>query len=120
MNIKDLDYCHDVDAHYQVLGKGGIWMAGTALAFGDETLTDLSLYTKTRELPHGGSLSIGRAKGKALASDPIDADTYLAFSAGIFEDVLLVAGGKTHELDKGTFAKSWGNAIVVGMTRPSR
>ncbi len=119
MNISDLDYLEPLETSSPISGCGLIAIEGTATAFGEETYTDVDIWTKSRELPHGGSISIGKGRGRASAVDPVDADASLSFSGLIVEDTLLVAKGRIKTLDKGTSVKVHGSLTLVGMTKPN-
>jgi hypothetical protein len=117
MIISDLQYLEPISKDMILFGGAGTTVGVLSTASGDSTRTTANATTKSRELPNGGSVAIGIARGFAIASDPNDATATTDVSGDAQGDISVVAG-QSKSIDLGNKAIASGTVVAVGITLP--
>lgn len=113
MKIADLAYLETVSGSKLISGAAGTSVTADALALGDSTYTLAVANTRSRPLPNGGSISIG--KGRAVAvGDYATAEVTLAGYGDI------VVGSTMSTPNLGAKSIDIAHGVVVAIDLPNR
>jgi len=119
MIIADLSHLEFISETSAILGNAGVGVGVYPVAYGDTTRTFATAETRAWELPYGGSIAIGIARGSAIGLDPVDAAANVnvgGLADGQINKVITI----TYFVDTGPKAIAEGFVIAIAFDPPSR
>lgn len=119
MIISDLSHLEFISETSAILGSAGVVVGVDAVAYGDSTSTFATAKTTATELPYGGSIAIGIARGSAIAFDPVDATANVNVG-GLAEGQFTKVITQTYSVDTGPQAIAGGFIVAIAVDLPSR